>query len=58
MIVAFNGQPVSDGNTLRNQVAATRPGTEVELTVLRNDREQKVRVTLGEYKPPAAKRGK
>jgi Do/DeqQ family serine protease len=58
VIVAFNGQPVSDGNTLRNQVAATRPGTEVELTVWRNDREQKVRVTLGEYKPPAAQRGK
>ncbi len=59
VIVAFNGQPVSDGNTLRNQVAATAPGTEAELTVLRDGREQKVRVTLGEYKPPtAAQRGK
>jgi Do/DeqQ family serine protease len=59
VIVTFNGQPVTDGNTLRNQVAVTRPGTEVELTVLRDGREQKLRVTLGEYKPPAAaQRGK
>jgi Do/DeqQ family serine protease len=59
VIVAFNAQPVTDGNTLRNQVAVTRPGTDVELTVLREGREQKVRATLGEYKPPtAAQRGK
>jgi Do/DeqQ family serine protease len=59
VIVAFNGQPVTDGNTLRNQVAATRPGTEVELTVVRAGGEQKLRVTLGEYKPPvAAQRGR
>ena len=58
VIVAFNGQPVSDGNTLRNRVAATRPGTEVELTVLRDGAEQKLRVTLGAYKAPvAAQRG-
>ena len=59
VIIAFNGQPISDGNSLRNQVAATRPGTEVGLTLLREGREQKVQVTLGEYKPPAAaQRGK
>jgi Do/DeqQ family serine protease len=54
VLVAFNGQPVTDGNTLRNQVAATRPGTRVDLTVLREGREQKISVTLGEYKPPVA----
>jgi Do/DeqQ family serine protease len=59
VIVAFNGQPVTDGNTLRNQVAVTRPGTEVEMTALRGGREEKLRVKLGEYKPPtAAQRGK
>jgi S1-C subfamily serine protease len=59
VIVGFNGQPVSSGNILRNQVAATPPGTEVELNILRDGREQKTRVTLGEYKPPvAAQRGK
>jgi Do/DeqQ family serine protease len=54
VIVAFNGQPVSSGNILRNQVAATPPGTEVELEILRHGSEKKIRVTLGEYKPPAA----
>lgn len=54
VILAFSGQPVTDGNTLRNQVAATRPGTQADLTVLRDGREQKITVTLGEYKPPAA----
>jgi Do/DeqQ family serine protease len=58
VIVAFNGQLVSSGNILRNQVAATSPGTEVELGILRDGREQKKSVTLGEYKPPvAARRG-
>jgi serine protease Do len=31
VIVAFNGKPVSDGNTLRNQIAGTAPGTQVKL---------------------------
>jgi Do/DeqQ family serine protease len=54
ILVAFNGQPITDGNTLRNQVAASRPGTQVDITVLRDGREQSIRVTLGEYKPPVA----
>jgi serine protease Do len=54
ILVAFNGQPVTDGNTLRNQVAATRPGTQIDLTVLRDGREQVIGVALGEYKPPPA----
>ena len=59
VILAFNGQPVTDGNTLRNQVAATRPGAQADLTVLRDGREQKMTVTLGEYKPSvAAQRGR
>jgi len=54
VIVAFNGEQVSGGNILRNQVAATPPGTQVELTILRDGREEKTRVALGEYKPPPA----
>ena len=53
VIVAFNGQPVSDGNTLRNQIASTPPGTQVQLTVVRDKREQRIPVTLGEYQPRA-----
>jgi serine protease Do len=59
VIVAFNGQPVADGNSLRNQIAGTRPGTEVQLTIVRNKQEQQVRATLGEYRPqPAAQSGR
>ena len=48
VIVGFNGTPVTDSNSLRNRVASTQPGTEVTLTVSRNNREQQVRVTLTE----------
>jgi Do/DeqQ family serine protease len=48
VITAFNGAPVGDSNSLRNQVARTQPGTEVALTISRDNREQQVRVTLGE----------
>jgi Do/DeqQ family serine protease len=51
VIVAFNGKPVSDGNTLRNQIAGNPPGTEVKLTIVRDKREQEIPVTLGEYQP-------
>jgi Do/DeqQ family serine protease len=53
VIVGFNGKPVTDGNTLRNQIAGTAPGTEVKLTVVRDKREQEIPVTLGEYQPRA-----
>jgi len=53
VIVAFNGQPVGDANTLRNQIASTPPGTPVQLTIVRNKREQQIAVTLGEYQPRA-----
>ena len=53
VIVAFNGKPVTDGNTLRNQIAGTAPGTQVKLTILRDKREQEIPVTLGEYQARA-----
>lgn len=48
VITAFNGNPVVDPNALRNAVAGTAPGSQVELTVWRDGREQGLRVTLGE----------
>jgi Do/DeqQ family serine protease len=48
VITAFNGAAVNDANELRNLVAATQPGTEATLTLLRDGREQQVKVTLGE----------
>ena len=48
VIVAFNGSTVTDSNSLRNQVARTQPGTDVTLTISRDNREQQTRVILGE----------
>jgi serine protease Do len=56
VILAFNGTPVTDGNTLRNQVASTPPGIVVKLTISRQGREQDIEVTLGEYQPATAQR--
>jgi Do/DeqQ family serine protease len=47
IVTAINGVPVNDPNTLRNRIASTPPGTEVTLNILRNGREQQVRVRLG-----------
>lgn len=48
VITALNSQPVSDSNAMRNRIASTSPGTEVTLTIMRDNREQQLRVTLGE----------
>jgi Do/DeqQ family serine protease len=50
-IIAINGEPAGDGNMLRNRIAATPPGTQVTLTIIRDRREQTIQVTLGEYEP-------
>jgi serine protease Do len=48
VIVAFNGTPVLDGNSLRNHVANTAPGTSVGFTVLRRERELNFQIVLKE----------
>ena len=48
VIVAFNGAPVLDGNSLRNHVASTTPGTAVDFTVLRRERELNFQIVLKE----------
>ena len=48
VITAINDTPVSDSNAFRNRVASNAPGTSVTLTVLRDNREQKISATLGE----------
>ncbi len=47
VIVALNGKPVKNIGSFRNQIALTHPGTKVELTVLRNGKEQSLDVTIG-----------
>ncbi|HEX8501296.1 MAG TPA: DegQ family serine endoprotease [Pyrinomonadaceae bacterium] len=48
VITAFNGAPVTDSNSLRNAVARTQPGSQATLTISRDNREQQLRLTLGE----------
>ena len=48
VITAINDTPVSESNAFRNRVASNAPGTEVTLTVLRDNHEQKIRAALGE----------
>ncbi len=48
VITAVNKQAVNDNNNLRNLVAAMAPGSSVEVTALRNGRDQNFQVALAE----------
>lgn len=54
VITAINGEKIEDGNALRNKVAATAPGTEITLTILRDGKEQELKATLDEFQPEKA----
>jgi S1-C subfamily serine protease len=48
VIVSVDGVNVDDGNTLRNRIASTRPGSTVALGLVRDGRPRTVRVELRE----------
>ena len=48
VVTAINNQPVLDPNSLRNQVASLRPGSNANVTLIRSGREQRVQVALAE----------
>ncbi len=50
VIVAYDGKTVVDTTDLRNQVAATLPGTEVNIKVMRDGKSKNIPVTIGEQK--------
>lgn len=50
VILALDGTVVNDSNAFRNHIASTAPGSQVTLTILRDNREQKIQATLGEFK--------
>ena len=50
IIIEFNGNTVVDTTDLRNQVAATLPGTEVKMKVIREGKVKDLPVTIGEQK--------
>ena len=54
VIVSLDGEPVSDGNSLRNRIAGTAPGKAVALGLVRDGREKTVHVQLGELQSARA----
>lgn len=51
VILALNGNLVSDPNSFRNEIAGTPPGRTVTLRIWREGSEQELRPTLGEFVP-------
>lgn len=49
VITGINGTNISDNNELRNRVAQTAPGSQINLTLLRDGKEQTVVATLTEF---------
>lgn len=50
IIVAYDGKTILDTTDLRNKVAATLPGTEIKVKVVREGKETDIPVTIGEQK--------
>jgi serine protease Do len=48
VIVELNGKPVKRAGAFRNRVAMFAPGTDVRLTVIRDDQRKQITVSLGE----------
>ena len=48
VIVKLDGRKIKDLNELRNKIAGIRPGTSIDLTVVRNGNERDLTVVLGE----------
>lgn len=51
VIVEFEGEPVDNGNEFRNRVAMLKPGTEVKMVVLRDDKRKKITAELTKREP-------
>ena len=48
VITVINGNQIDDANSLRNLIASAGPGADVDIIVLRDGREQQLKVKLGE----------
>ncbi len=48
LILSYQGRTVVDTNTMRNEIAATKPGSSVALEVLRDGKKVELHATLGE----------
>jgi len=54
VIRKIDNEPVNNPNSLRNKIAMTEPGTQVTVTVLRDGKEQDIKVKLGEARATRA----
>ena len=54
IVVEFNGKSTHKANQLRNAVAATKPGTRVPLSVIRNGKSMRFDVEVGQLESQAA----
>ena len=52
VILRYEGRPVTDSNSLRNEVATTAPGSSVTLTVIREGKTRELHATLDELPAP------
>jgi serine protease Do len=50
VIVEYNGHPLQTGSDLPRLVAATKPGTDADLKLIRDKKEKMVRVKVGQMK--------
>ena len=57
VVTALNGQPVTDANSLKNQVSAFSPGTKLNLEILRDGKTDTVAATTAE-RPGSKRTGK
>ncbi|ADJ27892.1 DegQ family serine endoprotease [Nitrosococcus watsonii] len=48
VIVGYQDKPVKDIGSFRNRVALTAPGSHETLTIIRDGKQQKVKITIGE----------
>ncbi len=48
VIVALNGKPIKDNNDVRFRIADIEPGSKVDLTIIRDGKEEKVSVKIAE----------
>jgi len=51
VIIKVNGEPIKDPNEVRFKIAETEPGTEVALTIIRDEKEMDIKATVIELDP-------
>ncbi|MFA5072577.1 MAG: DegQ family serine endoprotease [Nitrospirota bacterium] len=54
IITALHGKKIADSSALRNMVSSTTPGTKTDVTLIREGKEKKLAITLGESKEKSA----